>query len=87
MQTYSKHNDGKPVVAEKLIGTLKKKKMSKYITATSKNVYNDKLDLKIHKYDNINQNTIKMKPINLQPNTKFDFGEENYDENPRLTII
>ena len=61
--------------------------MSKYITATSKNVYNDKLDLKIHKYDNINQNTIKMKPINLQSNTKFDFGEENYDENPRLTII
>ena len=61
--------------------------MSKYITATSKNVYNDKWDHIIHKYDNTYQNTIKMKPLNLKSNTEFDFGEEKYDKDPRLMII
>ena len=40
---YSTHNEGKPVVAERLIGTLKNK-IYKYMTSISKNLYINKLD-------------------------------------------
>ena len=40
---YSIHNEGKSVVAERFIGTLKTK-IYKYVTSLSKNVYIDKLD-------------------------------------------
>ena len=38
---YSAHNEGKSVVAEKLIRTLKNK-IYEYLTSISKNVYVDK---------------------------------------------
>ena len=41
---YSIHNEGKSVVAERFIGTLKTKIDHKYMTSISKNVYIDKLD-------------------------------------------
>ena len=40
---YSLHNEGKSVVAERFIGTLKNK-IPKYMTLILKNVYIDKLD-------------------------------------------
>ena len=40
---YSIHNEGKSVVAERFIRTLKNK-IYKYMTSISKNVYIDKLD-------------------------------------------
>ena len=40
---YSTHHEVKSVVAERFIRTLKKK-IYKYITSISKNVYIDKLD-------------------------------------------
>ena len=40
---YSVHNEGKFVVAERFIGTLKKT-VYKYMTSISKNVYIGKLD-------------------------------------------
>ena len=40
---YSTHNEGKSVVAERFIRTIKKK-IYKYMTSVSKNVYIDKLD-------------------------------------------
>ena len=40
---YSIHNEGKCVVAERFIRTLKNK-IYKYMTSISKNVYIDKLD-------------------------------------------
>ena len=48
---YSTHNEGKPVVAERFIRTLKNK-IFKHMTAISKNVYFDVLD------DTITINTI-----------------------------
>ena len=42
-EMYSIHNEGKPVVAERFIRTLKTK-IYKYMTSVSKNVYIDKLD-------------------------------------------
>ena len=40
---YSAHNEGKPVVAERFIRTLKNK-IYKYMISISKNVYINKLD-------------------------------------------
>ena len=40
---HSTHNEGKSVVAERFIRTLKNK-IDKYMTSISKNVYIDKLD-------------------------------------------
>ena len=62
---YSKHNEGKSVVAERFIRTLKNK-IYKYMTSVSKNVYIDKLDDIVNEYDNTYQNTIKMKPVDVK---------------------
>ena len=48
IEMYSTYNEVKSVVAERLIRTLKKK-IYKYITAISKNVYIDKFDHIVHK--------------------------------------
>ena len=46
---YSTYNEGKSVVAERFIRTLKNK-LYKHMTATGKNVYHDVLDYIINKY-------------------------------------
>ena len=48
----STHNEGKFVIAERFIRTLKIK-IYKYITSISKNVYIDKLDDIVNKYNNM----------------------------------
>ena len=52
--TYSTHNEGKSVVAERFIGTLKNK-IYEHATAISKNVYIDKLDDIVNEYNNTYQ--------------------------------
>ena len=46
IEIYSTHNEGKSVVAERFIRTLKNK-IYKYVTSISKNVYIDKLEGRI----------------------------------------
>ena len=67
---YSTHSEGKYVVAERFIKTLKNK-IYKYMTtiSISKSVYIDKLDDIVDKYNNICHNTIKMKPVNVKFST------------------
>ena len=55
---YSTHNEGKSVVAERFIRTLKKK-IYKYIGSISKNLYIDELDDIFNKYSNTYHSTIK----------------------------
>ena len=43
IEMYSTHNEGKSVITERFIRTLKNK-IYKYMTSVSKNVYIDKLD-------------------------------------------
>ena len=59
---YSTYNEGKSVVAERFIRTLKNK-LYKHMTATGKNVYYDVLDDVVNKYNNTKHSTIKMKSI------------------------
>ena len=61
IEMYSTHNEGKSVIAERFIRTLKNK-IYKYMTSISKNVYIDKLEDIVSKYNNTYHSTIKMKP-------------------------
>ena len=61
---YSTYNEGKSVVAERFIRTLKNK-LYKHMTTTSKNVYYDVLDDIVNKYNNTKHSIIKMKPIDV----------------------
>ena len=65
VEMYSIHNEGKSVVAERFIKTLKTK-IYKYMTSMSKNVYIDKLDDIVNKYNNAYHKTIKMKLLMLK---------------------
>ena len=71
---FSIHNEGKSVVAERFIRTLKNK-IYKYITAISKNVYIDKLDDIVNEYNNTYHRRIKMKPVDVKDNTYIDSAE------------
>ena len=62
---YSTNNKGKSVAAERFIKTLKNK-IYKCMTSISKNVYIDKLDDIVKKYNNTYHTTIKMKPAVLK---------------------
>ena len=61
---YSTHNEGKLVVAERFIKTLKSK-IFKHMTAVSKNVYFDVLDNVVDKYNNTVHRCYKIKPIDV----------------------
>ena len=65
IEMYSVHNEGKSVVAERFIRTLKNK-FYKYVTSISKNVYIDKLDDIVNKYNNTYHRTIKLKPADVK---------------------
>ena len=56
---YSTHNEGKSVVADRFIRTLKNK-IHQYMTSLSKDVYIDKLDDIVNEYNNTYHTTIKM---------------------------
>ena len=57
IEIYSTHNEGKSVVAERFIRTLKNK-IYKYMNSISKNVYTDKLYDIVNKYNNTYQRII-----------------------------
>ena len=78
---YSIHNEGKSVVAEEFIRTLKTK-IYKYKTAISKNVYIDKLNDMVNEYNDTYHRTIKMKPVGVKDNTYIDFKKEVTDKHP-----
>ena len=65
---YSTYNEGKSVVRERFIRTLKNK-LYKHMTATGKNVYYDVLDDVVNEYNNTKHSTIKIKPIDVKNDT------------------
>ena len=74
---YSTFNEGKSVVVERFIKTLKNK-LYKHMTATGKNVYYDVLDDVVDKYNNTQHNNIKMKPKDVKnDNNRVYIDEHN----------
>ena len=67
---YSTHNEGKSVVTERSIRTLKSK-IYKYMTSISKNVYTDKLDDIVDEYNNTYHTTVKMKPADVNAHIRI----------------
>ena len=82
---YSTHNEGKSVVAERFIRTLKSK-IYKYMTSISKNVYIDKLDDIVDEYNNTYHTTIKMKPADVKDNTYINANKEINNKDPKFKV-
>ena len=80
IKMYWTHNEGKSAL---------KKKIYQYMTSISKNVYIDKLDGIVNKYNNTYHRTIKMKPFDVKSSTYFDFNKENIRKilNLKLAIM
>ena len=74
IEMYSTHNEGKSVVAERFIKTLKIK-IYKHMTAISKNVYFNVLDDIGDKYNNTVHSSIKMKPKDVTDDSFIKYIE------------
>ena len=82
---YSTYNEGKSVVAERFIRTLKNK-IFKHMTAVSKNVYFDVLDDIVNKYNNTVHRTIKMKPIDVTSDSYAEYNEDSNVTKPKFKV-
>ena len=82
---YSTNNEGHSVVAERFIRMLKSK-IYKYMTSISKNVYIDKLNAVVNKYNNTYHTTIKMKPINVKDNTCINTSKKINYKDPTFKV-
>ena len=83
---YSTYNEGKSVVAERFIRTLKNK-LYKHMTAIGENVYYDVLDDVVNKYNNTKHSTIKMKPIDVRDNNnKIVYIDEHNEKRSRFKV-
>ena len=67
---YSPHYEGKSVFAEKFVRPLKK-----YMTSILKNVYINKVDHIVNKYNHIYHSTIKTKPVDVKSTTYIGFDK------------
>ena len=76
IEIYSTQNEGKSIVAEGFIKTLKNK-INKYMTSTSKNAYIDILDGIVNKYNNIYHNSIKMKSVDVKSSKRMLLVKNN----------
>ena len=85
IEMYSIHNEGKSVVAERFIRTLKTK-IYKYMTSISKNVYINKLDDIVNEYNNTYHRRIKMKPVDVKDNTCIDSSKDVNDKGPKFKV-
>ena len=83
---YSTNNEGKSVIAERFIKTLKNK-IYKCMTSISKNVYIDKLDDIVREYNNTYYTSIKMKPVDVKDNTYIDVKKEINNKNPKFKVV
>ena len=82
---YSSYNEGKSVVAERFIRTLKNK-LYKHMTTVSKNVYYDVLDDIVKKYNNTRHSTIKMKPIDIKDNTYINTDKKVNNKDSKFKV-
>ena len=72
---YSTDNEGKSLVAKRFIRTLKNK-IYKHMTSISENIYIDKLDDMVNKYNNAYPSTIRMKLFDVKSNTYIDSSKK-----------
>ena len=81
---YSTHNDGKSVVGERFIRSLKSK-IYKCMISITKSVYIDKLDNIVNKYNSTYHSTNKLNPVDVKSNS-IDSSKEINDKDPKFKI-
>ena len=84
IELYSTHK-GKSVISERFITTLKNKTY-KYMISITKNLFIDKLDDIVNRYNNTYHSTIKMKSVDVKPNTYIESSKEINNKNPKFKI-
>ena len=82
---YSTFNEGKSVVAERFIRTLKNK-LYKHMTSIGKNVYYNVLDDVVNEYNNTEHNNIKMKPKDVKDDNKRVYIDEYNKKESRFNV-
>ena len=82
---YSTFNEGKSVVAERFIKTLKNK-IYKRMTYIGKNVYFNVLDDTVGKYNNSFHSSIKMKPKDVKDDSFVEYSEESNKKDPKFIV-
>ena len=82
---YSTHNEGKSIVAERFITTVKNK-IFKHMRAISKNVYFHVLDDFVNKYNNTFYRTIQMKPIDVRNDSYAKLNENFNKKDPKFKV-
>ena len=85
IEMYSTFNEGKSIVAERFIRTLKNKTF-KHMTAISKNVYFHVLNDIVNKYNNTIHRTIKMKPTDVTDDSFAEYNEDFNKEGPKFKV-
>ena len=82
---YSTFNEGKSVVAEGFIRTLKNK-LYKHMMATGKNVYYDVLYDAVNEYNNTKHSTIKIKPKDVKDDNNRVYIDEHNEKSARYNV-
>ena len=86
IEMYSTYNEGKSLVAERFIRTLKNK-IFKHMLAISKNIYFDVLDDIVDKYNNTVHRTIKVKPIEVTNDYYAEYNDDpSNKKNPKFKV-
>ena len=85
IEMYSTYNEGKSVVAERFIRTLKNK-IFKHMAAVSRNVYFDVLDIIVDKYNNTVYRSIKMKPMDVTSNFYAEYNEDANEKDTKFKV-
>ena len=80
---YSTHNEGKSVVTERFIRIFKTK-IYKYMTSVSKNMYIDKLNGIVDKYNNTYHRTFKMKPVDIKSGNYIKYNVDSNEKDPKF---
>ena len=83
IETYSTHNQGKSVVSERFLRALKNK-IYKYMTSVSKNVYIDKLEEMVNKYNNTYHSIMTMKTFDVRSSTYSNSSKDINEKDPKF---
>ena len=83
IEMYSTFKEGKSVVAERFIKTLKNK-IYKHMSYIGKNIYLDFLHDTVDEYNNSFLSSIKMKPKNVKDDSFTEYFEESNKKDPKF---
>ena len=83
IETYSTYNQGKSLVSERFLRALKNK-IYKYMTSVSKNVYIDKLEEMVNKYNNTYHSIMTMKTFDVRSSTYSNSSKDINEKDPKF---